>query len=654
MTAMDRARPKAAREREPRAIYTRAFSYFFADSRWIATLVMLIGVSVGVGLLEAWPLAILVDSVLTQNPKGGWIHGWFLAVLPGDKPGQILGLVLIGLGLQVVGYSAWMARNMINYYLNYRGTTRVRADLFGKLQRLDLSWHQSRPQGDSIYRLTTDAFGPWGVVDIMIGTTVAAVTFTVMTAILLSRSVPLTLAAYSVAPLIFWSNWRFGLRIHQRALESKQIDADLTTHIQQAIARVPLSQAFRREPHEFHRFDAAVARSVGALLRLNWQEQLYPLARDLVLSIGAAIILGYGGWLVYRDQFLAPVPDGMTVGALIIFMDYLRKLWDPLKWLAEFFSKIRTFEAAARRVFHVLDTPEPISDTPGALPLPPAPRRLTLDHVMFGYEPDRLILQDVAASIAPGEMVAFVGPSGTGKSSLLKLLLRFHDPSGGAVRLDGVDIRDVRLADLRAHFALVTQENLMLSTSVAENISYGRPSATSLEIERAATLAGASTFIDMLPQGYDTPLSEGGANLSGGQRQRLAIARALVSASPFLVLDEPTSALDPANEQLLVETLHQLKRRRTILLVTHRLNSVVDCDQIFVMDAGRIIERGTHDALLRAGGAYARMWRQEASETMRPPAPAGGDAWRADNYAGAVIASAAKKSGRGAAGFLRQ
>ncbi len=597
------------------AVDFRAISYFRADWRWIALLVVLIAISVLIGLLEAWPLAVLIDSVLTQTPHNDAIHRLFLSVLPPTKLGQIVGLVLIGMTLQIVGYVVWMTRMMINYNLNYRGTTRVRNDLFTKLQGLGLTYHRARPQGDAIYRLMSDAFGPWGIMDTVIGTAVAAVTLTVMTLILLSRNVSLTVAAFAVAPFIIWSNWRFGLRIHERALESKQIDTDLTSVIQQAMSRVSLAQAFRRERGEFRLFRGAVRRSVNALLRLNWQEQLYPLARDSILAIGGAIILGYGGYLVYRDQFLRPVATGMTFGTLLIFLDYVRKLWDPLKWLTEFVAKVRLFEAAARRVFRILDTPEAIVESPSALRLPLQRRTLTIDQVGFGYRPAQSVLADVSAEIPDGEMVAFIGSSGTGKSTLLTLILRFYDPTSGALRLDGFDFRNVRIADLRAHMALVGQDSIILPASVSQNIAYGRPSATHAEIASAAQMAGAFEFIEQLPEGYDTLLAEGGQNLSGGQRQRLSIARALLTRAPFLILDEPTSALDPQHERHLVETLRRLKGLRTIVLVTHRLESVVDCDQIFVMERGRIVERGQHEQLISRDGVYSEMWgRRTAGE----------------------------------------
>ncbi|MBV9008957.1 MAG: ABC transporter ATP-binding protein [Verrucomicrobia bacterium] len=590
------------------AVDRRAMRYFQPDWRWIALLVVLIGISVCVGLLETWPLAVLIDSVLTARPQSDWIHQLFLSLLPASKTGQIAGLVLIGMSIQLIGYFVWMARMMINYHLNYRGTTRVRYDLFTKLQYLGLAYHRTHPQGDAIYRLSADAFGPWGIMDTVIGTGVAAVTLAVMTLILLSRNVSLTLASFSVAPFIIWSNWQFGMRIHERALVSKQIDTDLTSTIQQTMARVWLAQAFRRERRDFRVFRRAVLRSVHALLRLNWQEQLYPFVRDSILAVGAAIILGYGGYLVYRDQFLRPVAGGMTVGILIIFLDYVRKLWDPLKWLTEFVAKVRLFEAAARRVFRILDTPEEIAETPGAIHLPVRRRDLVLDDVSFSYRRGQHVLRNVSAEIHDGEFVAFVGRSGTGKSTLLSLMLRFYDPTRGALLLDRHDFRTIRISDVRAHMALVGQENIILPGSVAENIAYGRPGAGRGDLEHAAELAGAAEFIRELPNGYDTQLAEGGQNLSGGQRQRIAIARALLTNAPFLILDEPTSALDPRHELHLVSTLLHLRRLRTIILVTHRLQSVVHCDQIFVMQHGSIIERGTHQALLGRNGAYAQMW----------------------------------------------
>jgi ATP-binding cassette, subfamily B, bacterial len=291
-----------------------------------------------------------------------------------------------------------------------------------------------------------------------------------------------------------------------------------------------------------------------------------------------------------------------------------------MKWVTEFVAKVQFHAAASQRVFDVLDSAEIPGETPGARQLQTRPRTLMLDRVGFTFGESQTVLHDVSASIRPGEMVAFVGASGTGKSTLLNLMLRFYDPSAGLLRLDGIDIRDLRLSDLRGHMALVGQDNIILPASVAENIAYGWPSATRQEVVAAAEMADADEFVAGLAAGYDTVLAEGGQNLSGGQRQRIAIARALLSKAPFLILDEPTSALDPRHERRLTETLRSLKRRRTIVLVTHRLASAVDCDRIYVMDAGRIVAQGRHAELLEGSAHYIRMWCASSDETtdMQP------------------------------------
>jgi ABC-type multidrug transport system fused ATPase/permease subunit len=252
-----------------------------------------------------------------------------------------------------------------------------------------------------------------------------------------------------------------------------------------------------------------------------------------------------------------------------------------------------------------------VTDAPDALDLARRPRALSLDGATFAYTPTKPVLRDVSATIEPGEMVAFVGSSGVGKSTLLNLLPRFFDPTAGRLALDGIDLRRIKLRDLRRHIAVVLQESMILPTTIAGNIAYGRIDATDDEIRRAARMAGAEEFIEALPDGYDTLVAEGGQNLSGGQRQRIAIARALLTEAPILVLDEPTSALDPHHERQITELLASLKGERTIVLVSHRLSTVVDCDQIFVMEGGEVVERGAHSALLARRGAYYQMAKRQ-------------------------------------------
>jgi subfamily B ATP-binding cassette protein MsbA len=353
-------------------------------------------------------------------------------------------------------------------------------------------------------------------------------------------------------------------------------------------------------------------------LSLNWQENICLFLVATVQSIGGAIIFGYCVYLVWRDQFVHPIANGFTLGDVMVYFAYLAKLWEPLTRLTGVSPAIQKGAAGAKRVFDVLDQRETIIDSPDGTGLPRRPRRLVMDDVSFAYLPGQAVLQGVSLQIEPGEMVGFVGPSGAGKSTLLHLLPRFYDPHSGAIRLDGFDARQIKVADLRRHIALVPQESPILPGTIAQNIAFGSPGACREEIRQAAHLAGAAPFIEALLDGYDTEVAEGGVNLSGGQRQRLAIARALLADAPLLVLDEPTSALDAHQAQLVTQTLLSLKGERTIVLVSHRLATVALCDRIFVLDQGKVVEQGKHQELMAAGGLYYRMVQQQFSPDIPP------------------------------------
>lgn len=597
--------------------YLRALSYYRTGWPLIGLLLLCVAMASSVGALMAWPMAILVDSVFGVSEPHG-IHRLFLWVLPDHKLGQIIGLAAMGVLMKLLADGLAMLQTVINNHINYRGLLRARCDLYRKLQALHLDYHRNQPQGDAIYRLSSDTLGFQAILGVFIGLFAAVLGLVNILSIMLSRNVTLTLLALSITPVLAVTNVIFGRRLRQRTIECKEYDAEFTTNIQRSMSSIGLVQAFGREADEFGRFRTTIDNTISAWWRLNWQQLSYNLIVGTTFGIGGAIVFGYGGYLVYQNQFIQPTPGALTVGDLMVFASYLGMLWGPLCTLTGFSAALAGGAAGAKRVFEVLDRDAQIRDLPDAIDLPVKPRQIELYDVHLEYVPGRPVLNGVSARIEPGQMVAFVGSSGVGKSTLMNLLPRFYDPRKGAVRFDQIDARHVKVADLRRHVALVLQESVILPTTVAENIAYGKPGASSAEIIRAAEIAGCAEFIEQMPQGYDTVIAEGGVNLSGGQRQRLSIARALLTEAPIIVLDEPTSALDPEHERRIIETLRALKGKRTIVMVSHRLSTVVDCDQIFVMEDGRVVEQGTHEQLMEIDASYARMFRQQ----LRLEAPA--------------------------------
>lgn len=600
--------------------YLRSISYFRQDAGKIVLSLIVIAGMTACGLLQFYPFRFLVDNIFGSVQPTSGLSAFFFNTAPAGKVGQIVELAIIVLVLRLIQELLSMSQTLLTIQIGYSGLMRVRCELFKKLQELSLAYHKSQPQGDAIYRLSWDTSGFQTILNVLVQMIlVSTITLIIMTGIMLSMNWQLTVISLSVAPLLYWTTRVYNKILTTRATEAKEVESKLTTAIQRSIATVGLVQAFGREADEYSNFSTTVQNSVSAYLRLHWQEMIFWLFVGTIFGLGGAAIFGYGGYLIYRDQNLLHLGDaGMTTGKLWVFIGYLGMLYGPLKNLSGSGAQLAGGVAGVMRVFEVLDRDPVIKDAPDAISLPQQARTLSLDHVVFEYRKGDHVLDDVSCTIKPGEMVAFVGPSGVGKTTLLNLLPRFYDPTGGAMKLDGYDARKIKIKDLRKHVALVLQESVILPTSVRENIAYGRPDATQAQIEHAAEIAGAAVFIAKLPRQYDEQIDEAGQNLSGGQKQRISIARALVTEAPIIIMDEPTSALDAAHEAHIIDTLKRIKGKRTIILVSHRLSTVADCDRIFVMEAGKIIESGTHDELVSHRGAYFAMAKHQMKIEKEP------------------------------------
>ncbi len=591
--------------------YRRAMSYFRPDAPLIAVWLICLSTASGFGLLMAWPFAVLVDGVLAHQQNPDWIHRFFLRALPSATAGRILGLAAMTLFLKFGQDVVGAIQTVVSNQVNYAGSMRVRCDLFRKLQALNLNYHHTQPRGDAIYRLTNDTQGCQAILSVLVSGAMAALMLITMTSVLAARSFWLTATAFAVAPLLAWANLVFAGRFNRGTRRCREMDSKLTTGVERSLGSIQLMQAFSREQQEFDHFHATIRETIVACWRLNREQIIYGLLVGTLFGIGGATIFGVGGYLVYLGR--------LSIGDLIVFNSYLAMLWGPLCQLTGFAASMQSGITSTERVFEILDRDAEVADPSCPIELTQRPTRLELNDVTFGYDPKKPILKNLSISIESGQLVAFVGASGVGKSTLLNLLPRFYDPLKGNVRIDGIDARQLRLKDVRRNIALVSQDSILLPTTIAENIAYGRPDASRRQILEAAKLAGAASFIEDLPDGLNTAVAEGGANLSGGQRQRIAIARALLTEAPFIVLDEPSSALDTYHERLITKTLLALRGKRTVILVTHRLSTVRDCDQIFVLHDGAIAQRGTHAQLASLPGAYLQMLHARRRTTWRTP-----------------------------------
>jgi ATP-binding cassette subfamily B protein/subfamily B ATP-binding cassette protein MsbA len=579
------------------------WSLSYAGRRWPALLLILLTMLLKTGLevLKPWPLKLIIDNVLGHKPLPAWLAG-VAEILSGDMTGYRLlaWSVAAMVALFFLGWSVGVAESLAGITLAQRMFYDLAADLFSYLQRLSLRFHRSKSVGDSIRRVTSDCSCVATIVkDALLPIVGSSISLVAMFAVLWQLDPALSLLSLATVPYMIWVFRRYAGPMEQCSYEQQQAEGRLYNTVEQTFSSLPVVQAFGGEKRAEARFAAGTDSVLQSALRSTHVDLQFKVLMGLATVTGTAAVMWVGG---------SHVLDGkLSIGSIIVFLSYLRALYSPLETLMYSSTTIQGAAGGARRVLEILQTEPDVKDVPGALPLPPIQGHIRLNHVTFGYSPDRMVLDDVSFEALPGQTVAIVGATGAGKTTLISLLPRFYDPWKGNITFDGIDIYGVQLKSLREQVALVLQEPFLFPLSIADNIAYARPNASQEEIESAARAANAHDFIVALPNGYNTVVGERGATLSGGERQRLSIARALLKNAPILILDEPTSALDVQTESLFLEALELLMRGRTTLIIAHRLSTIRHADQIVVLDNGRVVEQGRHDELLAARGMYSHL-----------------------------------------------
>ncbi|MDQ0689335.1 ABC transporter ATP-binding protein [Arthrobacter sp. W4I7] len=555
----------------------------------------------GIALLKPWPLKYLFDEVLlpTGNPTSQDIQ-------------YILVLVVAALaGIAVLDSLVGAARSYILTVVGERVSASIRTKLYDHLQRLPLAYHEGTPTGELTTRLTGDVDKVRALLTVtLVDASTHVLTLAGMAGVLLVMDWQLSLALLLVLPLLLLTVSSFRARIRTVEENARDSEGDLAAVAQESLVAIKLVKAAGREDDESKRFRRHSDAAVTAVLRSARTSAAFGAAVDAVVAVATTGLIWLGAQRVLKGA--------LTPGDLVIFTSYLRDFFGPTRALSKLPAQLARAGVRAARIADTLRRSPDIQDKPGALPAGPPRKQLSLHGVGFAYTQDRPVLRDVDLTVPVGSTLAVVGPTGAGKSTIAALMCRLQDPTSGRVLLDGTDLRDLTGASLHTQVGLVTQDAVLFRASVRENIAYGRPDASLEEVQDAARAAQAHNFVQALPRGYDTVLAERGATLSGGQKQRLALARGLLQGCPVLVLDEPTTGLDAQSEHALLEALLRVASGRTTVIITHRMAAAMAADEIVVLDAGRVVERGTHHRLIARGGLYSEMCRLQGIAGSRP------------------------------------
>jgi ATP-binding cassette subfamily B protein len=551
-------------------------------------------------LLAPWPLKVVFDYVLATKPMPRWMSEMFSSTFGLEKMAILKVAVFSLIIIAVVGAISTYVEKYFTTSVGQWVMHDLRRALYHHIQRLSLSYHDQKRTGELIATVTGDIDAIQDFVSqALLGIVVDVLTLLGMLLVMFYLDWRFTLIALSVAPLLFVVVYSYTHRIKKASRALRKKEGEVVSIVQEVFSSIRVVKAFAREDYEQERFEQQSLETVETALRArSLKAKLSPVV-EVIVAAGTGLVLWYGASRV--------VAGHMTSGSLLVFFLYLGNMYKPMRDLSKMTDTISKAAVGYERIREVIVTEDEVRSLPGARRAPEFRGDIKFNHVNFGYSKDRPTLTDVSFEIKPGQIAAFVGPTGAGKSTIASLIGRFYDPLKGQITIDGQDIRKYKLKSLRRQMSFVLQENLLFRAPIWQNIAYGKPEASRAEIIEAAKLANADEFISKMTEQYDTMVGEKGVTLSGGQRQRIAIARAVIRNAPILILDEPTSALDSASEELVFEALARLMKGRTSIVIAHRLATVQKADVIFVLDQGKIVERGTHSALLAAGGLYAHL-----------------------------------------------
>jgi ABC-type multidrug transport system fused ATPase/permease subunit len=589
---------------------TRLILELIRPYRWIIAIVLAaMLVQTAMSLAGPWPLKIILDNVVVaKHPLPQWMTN-VLPTLGGKSKFHIAELaaiifVMIAVLNAISSYIANYYTESVGQWVAYDLRTRT----YHHLQRLSLSYYDNHQVGAIVSTINDDVdtiqdFASDSVTDIVID----MLTIVGMLGVMFAIRWDFALIAVVVTPFLLFFVSRVRNAVKKATHEVRLRQADIVSTVQQGLESVRVVQAFEREDLQEQELSRVGKQTIEAALKARKIKALLAPVVNIVVAVCTGLVLWRGTSLV--------MAGAMEVGTLTVFLSYMAMFFKPVQDLATMTNTIAQTSVGVERVRAILDADTIIPERPDAIEPSTLRGAIEFDHVSFGYDAAEPVLRDVSFTIQPGQLVGVVGPTGSGKSTVVSLIPRFYDANAGSIKIDGVDIRDYKLHELRQHIGFVLQDTVLFRGTVRENIAYGHPRATQDEIVRAAKLANADEFISRMPHGYDSSVGERGLTLSGGQRQRIGIARAIIRDNPILILDEPTAALDTESEELVIEALERLMKGRTVITIAHRLSTIRDAHNIIVLKDGVVAETGTHEQLLTFNGVYAGLHRIQYQET---------------------------------------